>query len=503
MNTFENASTIGIIGAGTMGNGIAQVALSAGAEVLLFDQSAESVENGVENIKNNFKFLVKKNKLDKVQAKDHLSRLSIVRSLDEFSRCHLIIEAIVENESIKKKLFSQLEEIVSKDVILATNTSSISITALGSELQHPERLVGIHFFNPAPRMRLVEVVTGLKSSDENVNIVKQLVEEWGKTPVITKSTPGFIVNRVARPFYGEALRMLAEQVADHETVDTVINECGGFPLGPCKLMDLIGIDVNLSVTKSVFEATYFDPRYAPTLYQEELVRAGKLGRKTSEGFYKYPLVNMETNETKSEITNGTNARFSIKHDPLLKTFIKRLKDHGIQLEKFNPQTKSNLATIAITNGKTATQRAKEEDIENLIHIDLCLDYEKTPRIAIASSSQCDKTVLEEVISTLEKTNLKISVINDEAGMIVARTVSMLINEAADLVHQGVATVDSVDSAMMLGTGYPIGPLLWADRIGPINVLGILDNLGRQYSPSRYRPSPLLRKKAITNDCFHR
>jgi 3-hydroxybutyryl-CoA dehydrogenase len=492
---------VGVVGAGTMGSGIAQVAIAAGESVKLFDPMAEASLRGRDMIKKNLDFLVGKKKLTSNESSDIFSKLEIVNSLSDLASCDLVIEAIVENESIKKDLFKNLESIVSPEVILATNTSSISITALSNELEHPERLVGMHFFNPAPRMKLIEVIKGLKTSDSHIDYISSLVMRWGKAPVVTKSTPGFIVNRVARPFYGEALRVLTEFGTDHSSLDDVIRDCGGFPLGPCQLMDLIGLDVNLSVTQSVYEATAFDPRYAPSLLQQELVRAGKLGRKSGEGFYTYPI-----DVSSAEIADPIK-KIDLKNHTIgfinstgIQSLIARLTEAGADLVESTQA--NNMPTIALTDGRTATQRAHDESISNLVLIDFCLNFETTQRIAMSHAEQCDPVAVDHIADTLTNAGCKVTIIQDVAGMIVARTVAMLVNEASDLVHQRITTPSEVDMAMTLGTGYPIGPLLWADQIGLKNISDILKHLYEHYGSPRYRISPLIQRKSITNQQFH-
>lgn len=492
---------VGVVGAGTMGSGIAQVAIAAGESVKLFDPMAEASLRGRDMIKKNLDFLVGKKKLTSNESSDIFSKLEIVNSLSDLASCDLVIEAIVENESIKKDLFKNLESIVSPEVILATNTSSISITALSNELEHPERLVGMHFFNPAPRMKLIEVIKGLRTSDSHVDYISSLVMRWGKAPVVTKSTPGFIVNRVARPFYGEALRVLTEFGTDHSSLDDVIRDCGGFPLGPCQLMDLIGLDVNLSVTQSVYEATAFDPRYAPSLLQQELVRAGKLGRKSGEGFYTYPI-DVSSAEIADPIKkiDLKNRTIGFINSTGIQSLIARLTEAGADLVESTQA--NNMPTIALTDGRTATQRAHDESISNLVLIDFCLNFETTQRIAMSHAEQCDPVAVDHIADTLTNAGCKVTIIQDVAGMIVARTVAMLVNEASDLVHQRITTPSEVDMAMTLGTGYPIGPLLWADQIGLKNISDILKHLYEHYGSPRYRISPLIQRKSITNQQFH-
>lgn len=277
---------IGVIGAGAMGSGIAQVAATAGAQVVLFDAQAAALEKASKSLKATFEKLVEKGKLSSDQADAIRSRIFIAEDLNALAQCDLIIEAIIENLEIKKKLFSELENKVSEKCILASNTSSLSITAIASACKHPTRVLGIHFFNPAPLMPLVEIIPALQSSTAIAEQCYVLMKKWGKVPVMAKDTPGFIVNRVARPFYGEALRIHEEGIADMATIDQAMRE-GGFKMGPFELMDLIGNDVNYAVTESVFHAFYFDPRYKPSLTQKKMVEANWFGRKSGRGYYNY------------------------------------------------------------------------------------------------------------------------------------------------------------------------------------------------------------------------
>lgn len=277
------ASALAVVGAGTMGAGIAQVAAAAGHPVLLYDVRENAAAKAIADIGKN---------IDKLVAKGRLSANAIaavrpVSSLDELSSAKLVIEAVVEDLAAKREVFGKLETIIASDCILATNTSSISITAIAARLQHPGRIVGMHFFNPAPLMELVEVVSGLATDRGCAEAIFDTAKAWGKTPVHVKSSPGFIVNRVARPFYLEALRMLEERVATPATIDAVMREAGGFRMGPFELMDLIGNDVNFAVTKSIFEAFFYEPRFRPSLLQQEIVDAGWFGRKTGRGWYEY------------------------------------------------------------------------------------------------------------------------------------------------------------------------------------------------------------------------
>ncbi|CAD7802609.1 3-hydroxyadipyl-CoA dehydrogenase [Chryseobacterium aquaeductus] len=278
---------VGIIGAGTMGIGIAQVAATNGCKVWIYDANAKQVETATVGLEKTLTKLVDKQKVSAEKMVEILSNISIATELKDFKDCELIIEAIIENKEIKTKVFTELENHVSESCVIASNTSSISITSLGAELQKPERFIGIHFFNPAPLMPLVEIIPSLITEKSLAEKMYNLMKDWGKVPVIAKDIPGFIVNRIARPYYGEALRIVEENIATPEQVDEAMRTVGNFKMGPFELMDLIGVDINFSVTTTVYKDYFYDPKYKPSLLQQRMSEAKLHGRKTGKGFYDY------------------------------------------------------------------------------------------------------------------------------------------------------------------------------------------------------------------------
>jgi 3-hydroxybutyryl-CoA dehydrogenase len=334
----------------------------------------------------------------------------------------------------------------------------------------------MHFFNPVPAMALVEVVSGAATAPEVAESVAATATAWGKTPVHARSTPGFIVNRVARPFYAEALRVLAEGGADPATLDAVMCEAGGFRMGPFELMDLIGHDVNFAVTRSVWKAFFHDPRFTPSLIQQELVDAGHLGRKTGRGFYRYGDAERPAPAT---LPPGPKPRQVVGD---------LFADGRIEID--------GLTAVALTDGRTATERMAAEGGLPLVLIDLTLDYSRATRVALAPADQAAPDDLARAAGYFQEQGKAVSRLDDVPGMLVMRTVCMLANEAADAVSQGVCDAAAVDTAMRLGTGYPRGPLAWADAIGLDRVVGVLANLATGYGEDRYRVSPLLRRRML-------
>jgi 3-hydroxybutyryl-CoA dehydrogenase len=278
--------TVGIVGAGTMGNGIAYVAASHGHDVVMYDVQLTLAQRGFEAIRATLQRHVEKKRIDQAEMQATLDRVRLTTDLGDMARVVLVIEAVPEDLALKRDIFHSLDHICDPAALLCSNTSSLSITALAGATRRPEQVAGLHFFNPAPMMALIEVVKGDRTSEATIGSLVDLARRWGKTPIVTRDTPGFIVNRVARPFYSEALRLLDHQVVDAAAIDRVM-KAAGFKMGPFELLDLIGLDVNLAVTKSIYDAYFHEPRFQPHPVQQRMVDAGLLGRKTQRGFYEY------------------------------------------------------------------------------------------------------------------------------------------------------------------------------------------------------------------------
>ncbi len=502
---LSTQTTVAVIGAGTMGSGIAHVAARAGHPVLLFDTQAQALEKAKAGIAKDLAFLVSKGKLAQEDSDAAMARVRTTGALADLADAGMVVEAIVEDREAKRALFAQLESLVSAECIIASNTSSISITDLAVGAKKPGRIVGMHFFNPVPRMALVEVIDGLETDPDVAAMVMATAQAWGKTPVRCKSTPGFIVNRVARPYYGEAMRALTEQAADPVTLDAVMRDCGGFPMGPCELIDLIGLDVNLAVTGSTFQALGWDRRYAPSLIQQELVRSGRHGRKTGQGFYRYEDTATPPVPPAEPSFPPPQSVIAPVDAGLLEPLIERMSAAGVNVRRvmhLEPMLHIGAARVAVTDGRTATHRGTFEGTPNFVVLDLAFDYARTKRLCIARADQCGGWEYQEVVGALQAAGCAVTRVDDIAGLLVMRTVSMLINEAADVLTQGIASAKDIDTAMRLGTNYPAGPLAWADRLSPSLVAVVLDHLRAHYGEERYRVSPALQRRRWSGSSFH-
>ncbi|MDF2434607.1 MAG: 3-hydroxybutyryl-CoA dehydrogenase [Mucilaginibacter sp.] len=464
-------SIVGVVGAGAMGAGIAQVAAAAGHRVLMFDALEGAAARGRARIRAGLEGLVGRGRLAREDADSLLERIVVAETLEALSGAALVIEAIVEALEIKRDLIGRLEAIVTPAAILATNTSSISVTAIARGAQRPERIVGMHFFNPAPIMKLVEIVSGVATAPVIAERVFATAEAWGKVAVHARSTPGFIVNRVARAYYAEPLRLYEEQVATPTTIDALMTEGAGFRMGPFALMDLIGHDVNYAVSTSIFDAYYQEPRFRPSVAQRELVDAGRLGQKSGRGVYDYAEgAAGEAPSTEPVCADAALIdEFALGGD--------RLVD-GVR--------------IALTDGRTAGKAALG-GTPTIFH-DLSA-AEGATRLGFAASPDVPRSVIDRFVATLAAQGRMATRLPDWPGLVAMRTVAMLANEGFEAVLQGVATEDGVDSAMRFGVNYPRGPIDWARHIGLPHVLGVIDNLHDQIRDPRYRASLGLRMAA--------
>lgn len=473
MSALAKSDAVAVIGAGTMGAGIAQVAAQAGHRVFLYDIAPGAAKKAIEQLSAALTKRVAAKKLEQQTLNDIVSRLLPVDTIEDIAPATLFIEAIAEDMAVKRALFVKLEAVARPNAILATNTSTLSVTAMAVGLSRPERVVGMHFFNPATVMRLVEVIRGLATAPEVVETIDATAQAWDKVTAIARSTPGFIVNRVARPYYGEALRLAEEGVADPATLDAIMTEGGGFRMGPFALMDLIGNDINYRSTRSVFEAYGSEPRFRPSLLQQELVDAGWLGRKSGRGFYCYD----KTSDLPLPATESASAGRAI-----------RLPD-GWDKE----MTTLGPFTLVPTDGRRATDIAHAIKRPVAVH-DIRFDNATGRRIAVALSPMTDEK-RRDLVASLQATGSPVTVVPDWPGLVAMRTVAMLINEAYEAILHGVADGPAIDRAMLNGVNYPRGPVEWGKSLGLSRVVSVLDALRAETGDPRYRVAMNLRVAA--------
>jgi 3-hydroxybutyryl-CoA dehydrogenase len=505
MSASLQASPVLVVGAGIMGAGIAQVAAQAGHAVWLHDAREGAAMQAKTRMAVALDALVGKARMTPEAATQTLARITPVADLHAAAGAALVVEAIVEDLAAKRALFKQLEAGVGSDCVLATNTSSISVTAIARGLARPGRLVGMHFFNPVPLMKLVEVVSGLQTDPAVAAAIFDLSKAWGKVPVHAKSTPGFIVNRIARPYYAETLALLLEQAATPQVIDACLR-AAGFRMGPCELMDLIGHDTNFAVTCSVYEANFQDKRYVPSLVQREMVDGGLLGRKSGRGFYAYPdgapalpVAVHAAPATAREVAVHGEGPIA---DRLEQAATAALAPQGWGPLRVRESGWTGLhiddARLVLTDGRTAGELALELGPDTAV-FDRPLRLPSPPgtALAYAVADSASAAWREQAPAWLAALGFAPLPVADAPGLVVARTVAMLVNEAADVVLQGVCTPEGADAAMKLGVNYPAGPFEWLAGWQPAPVLGVLAALDACYRGERYRASPWLRRLSLT------
>lgn len=487
---------VGVVGAGAMGSGIAQVAVTAGDRVRLYDTAPGAAERAVAAIGERLRSLVAKGRIElDLDAVD----LAPVDDLAAVAAADVVLEAIVEDLGVKRDLFAELDRLAGPAAMLGTNTSSLSPTAVAGELAGAHRVIGMHFFNPAPLMRLVEVIPGARTDAAITDEACRIVEGWGKTVARCTATPGFIVNRIARPFYGEAWRLIEEGATTPATIDAVLTGAGGFRMGPCALMDLVGHDVNDAVTRSVWTAFGYDRRFAPSPGQRTLIEAGRLGRKSGQGLFDH------SGGGQAEATAAVAAEAPIEvtahGEGELATLLKRSGVAVLDGEGSNGTVELPSGAVIMRCGGRSAAEMSAELGSPVVLVDRTLDDLAATAVAIAASPGCTQRQLDETIGLLQSADLAVFPVADTPGLIVARTVAMLVNFAVDALLHGVATPADIDIAMELGTNYPLGPLAWGDRWGPATVLSILDDLVNSDGDPRYRASSLLRRVAAARATF--
>ena len=487
---------LAVVGTGAMGRGIAQIAAQAGSQVCLYDTQIDTLQMCINAIITIWHKQAEKGKLTHEQVTAFKSRLVACTSLNDLAQCDIVVEAIVEKLEVKQTLFKQLEAVVAPTCILATNTSSLSVTAIAAALQRPERFAGYHFFNPVPLMKVVEVIPGLKTDPTVCTQLTAYALQMGHTPVTASDTPGFIVNHAGRAYGTEALRIVSEGIADFATIDAILRDQVGFKLGPFELMDLTALDVSHPVMESVYRQYYDEPRYRPSVITAQRLAGGLLGKKTGAGFYQY--------------VDGTQVKPAQPAIPLVadmppvwvspratrrSELLQLLKNLGASIETGVSPSLHALTLVAPLGFDVTTVAVVERyDPARTVGIDMLIDDAATRR-RVLMTNPATRTDMRDAAHALFASDGKaVSVIRDSGGFVTQRVVACIINIAADMCQQQICSPADLETAVTLGLGYPYGPLALGDLLGPTNVLEVLFNMQTVYGDPRYRPSPWLRRR---------
>lgn len=489
-------TNVGIVGAGAMGRGIAQIAAQAGSNVLLFDLQPDSARSAQVAVFEQWEKLCQKGRLSEDQVGRYKSHLLCAASLDALKDCDLVVEAVIERLDVKAELFAKLERLVSTDTILATNTSSLSVTAIAAGLKRPEQFAGFHFFNPVPLMKVVEVVAGLKTHSAVSAKLVTYARQMGHTPVQAQDTPGFIVNHAGRGYGTEALRIVSEGVADFATVDRILKDQIGFKLGPFELMDLTALDVSHPVMESVYHQYYEEPRYRPSVITAQRLAGGLLGKKVGEGFYRYEAgIAQCTPEPDAPVVENmppvwVSSRASRRAELLL-----LLKNLGAKIETGASPSPDALTLVAPLGFDITTVAVVERlDPARTLGIDMLVDDVNTKRRVLATNPATRLDMRHAAHALMARDGKAVSVIRDSGGFVSQRVVAHIVNIASDICQQGICTPQDLETAVTLGLGYPLGPLAMGNLYGPTNMLEVLFNMQTVYGDPRYRPSPWLRRR---------
>lgn len=487
---------VGVIGAGAMGRGIAQIAAQSGSVVHMFDMQAQACATAQSSVFAQWDKLGEKGRMSAEQIAQCKARLRCAESLQALSECTLVIEAVVERLDVKAALFAQLEDIVSPSSVLATNTSSLSVTAIAAQLKRPAQLAGYHFFNPVPLMKVVEVIAGLRTSKTVCEDLAAYARQMGHTPVLAQDTPGFIVNHAGRGYGTEALRIASEGVADFATIDQILKDQVGFKLGPFELMDLTALDVSHPVMESVYRQYYEEPRYRPSQITAQRLAGGLLGKKTGEGFYRYangvaeavaptPVPSVETLPPV-----WLSPRAARRAELLL-----LLKNLGAKIETGASPSPEALTLVAPLGFDVTTVAVVERlDPARTVGIDMLIADNETKRRVLATNPATRTDMRMAAHALMARDGKAVSVIRDSGGFVTQRVVATIVNISSDICQQAICSPADLETAVTLGLGYPLGPLAMGNRYGPTNVLEVLFNMQTVYGDPRYRPSPWLRRR---------
>jgi 3-hydroxybutyryl-CoA dehydrogenase len=495
-----------------MGAGIAQLSCLGGFETRLHDPFAEALQRGLAAMRAGLEKGAERGRWSAEQAEQALGRLHAAPQLDDLAPCDLVIEAAPEDLETKRALFERLSEVCRPEAVLATNTSSLPVTALATAARHPERVVGMHFFNPVPLMDLLEVVAGVESAPDAIEAARDAGKRMGKRVIVARDGPGFLANRCARPFGLEALKLLSEGVASPATVDRIVRMGGGFRMGPFELMDLVGIDVGFDVSKSFWEQSFHEPRWRPSMIQARMVQADRLGRKTGRGYYEYGDSPHRPDDPAPPGRGGEGVVAVAGEGRIAEDLRDAAAQAGFDVDLESNGDSPQIVVDAVTGRSPLDVEPMIDDPSTLVLI-LCVDgslaeldlqggavgfhalppFEHSRLVELTrgvETSPGDARRAEQFFNSLGK---HVEWVDDAPGLVLGRIACQLVNEAAFAVAEGVGTPEDVDTAMRHGYNYPRGPLEWADAIELDHVLATLDSLHEELGEERYRPAPLLRR----------
>ena len=488
---------VAIVGTGAMGRGIAQITAQAGIRVLLFDALAGAAAKARDGIAATLATLAQKGKISAEQSDAAQARLEVVSELGQLAPAHVVIEAIVENLEVKQQLFRQLEAIVSDDCLLASNTSSLSVTAIAAACKQPQRVGGLHFFNPVPLMKIVEVIDGLASAPWVSEALLALGQRMGHSAVRTLDTPGFIVNHAGRGFTTEALRCLGECVAPVPVIDAIMRDAAGFRMGPFELLDLTGLDVSQPVMESIYNQYYQEPRYRPSALATQRVAAGLLGRKSGRGFYQY-VDNRAQTEAAAPAPSARPTRVWVSQaDAQWGAAVSALVVALGGTLDTQSRPAADALCIVTPLGQDATSACVEQglDATRSVAIDCLFGVAQLKRRTLMTTPLTTPAMRDAAHGLFAADGVAVAVIDDSAGFIAQRIIACIVNIGCDIAQQGIARAADIDRAVSLGLGYPHGPLSFGDTLGAAKILAILEAMQTFYGDPRYRPSPWLKRRA--------
>ncbi len=486
---------IGIVGAGLMGRGIAQIAAQAGFDVRLVDAKPGAATDAKGSIADVLRGLVAKGRLTQTSAEGAIARIVLPDSTQGLSGCSILVEAIVERLDAKQALFAALEAIVGDDCIIATNTSSLPVTAIASACARPQRVAGLHFFSPVPLMKLVEVIPGLLTAPEVAERLFEFGAALGHTPVRAKDTPGFIVNHAGRGYGTEALRIAGEGIADYPTIDRILKRTAGFRMGPFELFDLTGLDVSHPVMESIYRQFYDEPRFRPSPLTAQRLAAGLLGRKTKRGFYDYGAGAPAAEDATATDAPPAASVWIGAANADLRDEVAALATRLRARVETGATPGADALCVVLPLGRDATSEALAQDLDpaRTVALDTLLGLER--HRTLMTTPLTDATRREAARALFAADGVAVDVIHDSPGFVVQRVLAHVVNIACDIAQQRIATPGDIDVAVKLGLGYPEGPLAWGDALGPARLLRILQELQTAYGDARYRPSIWLSRRA--------